>query len=191
MDFLRPIQCFTYPSIHLTLHPSSKLQGTNALATITLEPSTDPSTPSTQRAEAGLAALTLLQPPVQLSPNADPAPFTWERSHLSVLPPAHSLLHGLHGTHGAGTLCFEIGLLHPAVAFLLDHRVAGQALVPAAAFLEMVSAAVLLAQSGSSPAQVSGYVQTCKLLCEANLGKCQVGKTKPIRRHLRGPGFIT
>lgn len=96
---------------------------------------------------------------VLLSPAAPPRPFVeppsgggdgcsivWQRSYCHVLPPAHSLLRRaavlqpLQPAAGAGDVAsvaghlvsFEAELLHPAAAFLHEHRVNNRAVFPGA-----------------------------------------------------------
>ncbi len=85
-------------------------------------------------------------PPPEAPCNRAPAPppLAWQRSHLAVLPPAHSLVLRAGGVGGGGSggggpreVRFEVPLGHPGLAWLLEHRVAGRALLPAAAFLEV------------------------------------------------------
>ncbi|KAJ9518952.1 hypothetical protein QJQ45_026209, partial [Haematococcus lacustris] len=136
---------------------SFAFQGTNAHALLSLPPPSSP-LPSS--------------PPPPEEPANRPT-LCWQRHRLSVAPAAHSLVRTamVHApslpsaaklTVKAATpqVLFQLDLLRPAVAWLRQHRVSGQALLPGAAILEVCAASVVLAlppaQLTSAPTQSSG-----------------------------------
>ncbi|KAG1670729.1 hypothetical protein FOA52_013956 [Chlamydomonas sp. UWO 241] len=130
----------------------------------------------------GSNAHVLLAAPSMLSPSASwlstggaaaaaarGARLRWSRSHMSVLPPAHSMLRlarvrgpasplpsapslaggwqcggGDAGAAQVATLVFEADLGHPDTAWLHDHVVGGRIIVPGACYLEVALAAARL-----------------------------------------------
>ena len=106
------------------------LQGTNAHVLLQAAPSTSSHQSSQQQSQ-------LKQPPV--------AHRHWQRSRLWVAPPLSAMAlpaAASSGTKGALTASFECPLGPTGrLAFLWDHHVAGQVLLPGAALLEMAAAA--------------------------------------------------
>ncbi|GBG00647.1 type I polyketide synthase, partial [Raphidocelis subcapitata] len=96
---------------------------------------------------AGAAALAPPQPPTQ-----------WRRARFWPLPPASALVRSASVAAAAGgrpvvaTLQARLGA--PALAYLWDHRVAGRAVLPAAAFLDFAAASsrALLAPAAAAAA---------------------------------------
>ena len=77
----------------------------------------------------------------------------WQKRHTSVLPPLHACLTSA-ATSGKGEV-ITFALLLQSNVFLYDHIVQGQCILPAAAYLEMISAAVVTATAAASSAQAS------------------------------------
>lgn len=80
-------------------------------------------------------------------PSALP-PMPWQRSRLWFAAAWHSLLQRVASLAAqAGSAIIECGLDRPSLSFLPDHAIDGQACLPAAALLEMLSAAGRLLRS--------------------------------------------
>ncbi|MCI0394342.1 MAG: polyketide synthase dehydratase domain-containing protein [Chloroflexi bacterium] len=64
---------------------------------------------------------------------------------------------------------WEVGLDHPSLAYLLDHQVQGRAILPGAAYIEMVLAAIgeRFNQSGTSAVAELSFIQPLQLSPEA------------------------
>ncbi len=92
----------------------------------------------------------------------------WQKRHISVLPPMHACLHSVVAAVKRSVATFEWRLQTQSSAFLYDHIVQGRGIMPAAAYLEMVTAAVATTTASSSTAQpqyaVSGAVFEAPLL---------------------------
>ena len=117
----------------------------------------------------------------------------WQKRHISVLPPMHASLMAAATAKGAD-VTFEWRLQSQASAFLYDHIVQGQCILPAAAYLEMIAAAMVTTAAVDSSAQgncaVSGAIfeaplalpkiskpaSTVVLLCKLNTiqGLCKL-----------------
>ncbi len=92
----------------------------------------------------------------------------WQKRHISVLPPMHACLHSVVTAVKRTVATFEWQLQTQSSTFLYDHIVQGRGILPAAAYLEMVTAAVITSTASSSTAQhqyaVSGAVFEAPLL---------------------------
>ena len=92
----------------------------------------------------------------------------WQKHHISVLPPMHACMHSVTTTVKRSVATFEWQLHKQSSTFLCDHIVQGRGILPAAAYLEMVTAAVSISTVASSTAGqrcvVSGAVFEAPLL---------------------------
>ena len=92
----------------------------------------------------------------------------WQKRHISVLPPMHACLHSVVTAVKRSVATFVWQLQTQSSTFLYDHIVQGRGILPAAAYLEMVTAAVATITASSSNAQhqyaVSGAVFEAPLL---------------------------
>jgi len=92
----------------------------------------------------------------------------WQKRHISVLPPMHACLHSVVTAVKRSVATFVWQLQTQSSTFLYDHIVQGRGILPAAAYLEMVTAAVATTTASSSNAQhqyaVSGAVFEAPLL---------------------------
>ena len=79
----------------------------------------------------------------------------WQKRHTSVLPPLHACLTSA-ATSGRGeVVTFACALQSQSSAFLYDHIVQGQCILPAAAYLEMITAAMVTVTAAAAAAQTS------------------------------------
>ena len=83
-----------------------------------------------------------------VSQNASSPDTRWHLQRHWYMPRPHRLLH--HATNGMGTTQMACQLLHPGLAYLWQHRVAGRALFPGAAMLELALAAISSLSGGDS-----------------------------------------
>ena len=119
----------------------------------------------------GTNAHALLAPPSALAADSlgSSSPcHAWHKCHTSVLPPIHACLTSA-ATSGRGeVITFACALQSQSSAFLYDHIVQGQCILPAAAYLEMITAAVVTVTAAASSAQatcaISGAVFQAPLL---------------------------
>ena len=106
----------------------------------------------------GTNAHAILQQATALVPSAPAASNSasvWQKRHFSVLPPMHACLHAAT-TATKGCLCvYEWPLHQPSSAFLMDHMVHGRAVMPAAAYLELFTAA-----AAATTAAAPGYTDS-------------------------------
>ena len=106
--------------------------------------------PGDQRARAAVRrhACGLIPMPAAPRPRGWAAPSEHARRHWA-LPPAHVLLRHAAVLRAAGgrssEVVFEGDPAAPALAFLLDHRVRGRALLPATAMVEVFAGMALMA----------------------------------------------
>ena len=86
----------------------------------------------------------------------------WQKRHISVLPPMHASLMAAVTAAKGTDVTFEWRLQTQAGVFLYDHIVQGQCILPAAAYLEMIAAAMATTATAGSSAQgnraISGAV---------------------------------
>ena len=103
--------------------------------------------------------------PLQPLNSTNPA---WQKHHISVLPPMHACMHSVTTAAKRTVATFEWQLHKQSSAYLYDHVVQGRGILPAAAYLEMVTTAVAISTAASSTAGqrcvVSGAVFEAPLL---------------------------
>ena len=127
-----PKQTAPSQSAAVTGISSFAFQGTNAHALLALPsaPAADPQGSSTLR-------------------------HAWQKRHTSVLPPLHACLTSAATSGGGEVVTFACMLQSHGNAFLYDHIVRGQSILPAAAYLEMITAATVNATAAAGSAQAS------------------------------------
>ena len=79
----------------------------------------------------------------------------WQKRHTSVLPPLHACLTSAATSARGEAVTFACMLQSQSSAFLYDHIVQGQCILPAAAYLEMITAATVTAALATGSAQAS------------------------------------
>ena len=79
----------------------------------------------------------------------------WQKRHTSVLPPLHACLTSAATSARGTVVTFACALQSQGSAFLYDHIVQAQCIMPAAGYLEMITAAVVTASTAGSNAQAS------------------------------------
>jgi acyl transferase domain-containing protein/NADPH:quinone reductase-like Zn-dependent oxidoreductase/acyl carrier protein len=117
---------------------SFAFQGTNAHIVISQPPG-----PGTAAAHAAVQQLQRQQ--------------QWQRRRLYVVPPAHALLS--YGSRAGAEVVLSAALGRPQLLYLMDHRVNGRAILPAAAYLEMALGAGHVLLGASSTSSSSGSKQ--------------------------------
>ncbi len=120
----------------------------------------------------GTNAHAILEQPSALPPAVlDATNPVWQKRHISVLPPMHACLHSVLTFVKRTPATYEWQIQTQSSTFLYDHIVQGRGMLPAAAYLEMVTAAVVTTTASSSTAQhhfaVSGAVFEAPLLLPA------------------------
>ena len=171
----------TFNCLQLNPHLEATLSSKQGNRAVVLPRQTAPALAATTTgissfAFQGTNAHAILQWPSASQPSAlaasTSAP-TWKKKHFSVLPPMHTCLHAVRAVAPAfkGSACTFEWLLHQqSSAFLCDHMVQGRAIVPAAAYLELFTAAAAAVTAGlPSSGSSAGFTALTGAVFEAPL----------------------
>ena len=111
------------------------------------------------------------QPPALALSPISPSNPVWQKQHVSVLPLMHACLQSVVTATRSTTATFEWQLQTQGSTFLYDHIVQGAAILPGAAYLEMITAAVAATSAAGSvtqqPVAISGAVFEAPLMLPA------------------------